>query len=92
MKLIHIEARHTEVIRQIRVSEACELCEVDAAFFEALVAEGLFDALSHQTEADRFLQENEFGRLKKAARLHHDLGVNPPGIALVLELLGRLNR
>ncbi len=92
MKFIHVESRHAEVVGRISVTEACRLCEVDTTFFEALVDEGVFEVESMQSVSEWMLKENDFAQLKKAARLHLDLGVNPPGIALVMELLVRLNR
>ncbi|MFT7651714.1 MAG: chaperone modulatory protein CbpM [Candidatus Azotimanducaceae bacterium] len=89
MKLVRVEVSHVEALRRVSVSEACRLCQVEVQFFEALVDEGVFTV---QTQSGQvFLKGAEFARLRKASRLFHDLGVNPPGIALALELLAQLD-
>lgn len=72
-------------ILYLQLVDACHLCRVEVSFFEALVAEGVFSA----RVATAQLEPSELALLRKAARLHLDLGINPPGIALVLELLER---
>ena len=75
----------SEVLGQVSVEEACRICHVEVEFFYALVDEGVFDYGSEIIT----LRDAQLARLKKASRLYNDLGVNPPGIALVLELLER---
>lgn len=72
-----------EPLEQLTIEQACQLCSVEVEFFHALVAEGVFD-ISRSTTV---LLAPDLVRLRKAARLHLDLDVNPPGIALVLDLL-----
>lgn len=72
-----------ERVTSVSVTLACELCAVERSFFYALVEEGVF---IEAVEIDE-LNHRDFARFCKAARLFNDLGVNPPGIALVLQLL-----
>ena len=41
-------------------------------------------------EDDIRLNEREVERLRRALRLHHDLGVNWPGVTIILDLLERM--
>ena len=88
MKRIVVESIHlqTEVISDLSLGEACQLCHVEIEFVHALIEEG---ALEIQGEAS-LLSGSQFARLRKAVRLHKDLGVNPPGIALALDLMDQL--
>ena len=87
MKRIIVETLvvQSEVIGQVSIEEACRICHVEVEFFYALVDEGVFESNDEIIN----LRDAQLARLKKASRLYHDLGVNPPGIALVLELLER---
>lgn len=90
MKRIIVETVvvQSEVIGQVSIEEACQICHIEVEFFHALVDEGVFD-ISGEAPS---LRDAQLARLKKASRLYNDLGVNPPGIALVLELLERAQR
>ena len=79
------------VVRRITVVEACRICRVEIDFVESLVLEGVFE-FENPEPADWTLDARELSQLRRAARLAADLGVNPPGIALALELLGRLQQ
>lgn len=72
-----------EHLTSVSVALACELCAVERSFFYALVEEGVFMETFHEDE----LNQQDFARFCRAARLFNDLGVNPPGIALVFQLL-----
>ncbi len=76
---------HCEMVEHISVRDACRLCRVEYTFYQSLVSEGVFDPGTEHAALDA----TQLARLKRAARLHLDLGVNPPGIALVLELIER---
>ncbi len=81
--------RHTllvgEVVGEVSISHACTLLRIEHQFFEALVDEGVFEV----ADPNAPLRRSELRRLRTAARLFHDLGVNAPGIAIILELLER---
>lgn len=82
---------HSETLNGVNVEEACRICQVESELFHALVSEGIFEFSSRDSSYWR-LDQTQLAMLKKAARLHRDLGVNPPGIALVLDLLAALGR
>ena len=78
-----------ELIERINISIACEHCGVTMDFVEALVFEGVLELETIQLD-DRQLTQPQYRQLRQAARLHRDLGINSPGIALALELLAQL--
>ncbi len=80
-----------EVFDRVQVSLACQHCKVSMEFVEALLIEGVFDHQESKLD-DWQLTQNQYGVLRRAARLHRDLGINPPGIALALDLLAQLER
>jgi chaperone modulatory protein CbpM len=70
------------------LDELVALCDAEAAQILALVEEGVLEAVS---------PEPRFGggslrRARLAVRLQRDLGVNLAGVALVIELLERIER
>jgi chaperone modulatory protein CbpM len=69
------------------VEELCQLCAVERSFIFELIDEGAIEG--QPIEAPRF-QGASLRRVRIAARLRRDLGVNAAGSALVLELLERL--
>ena len=82
---------HSETISSVNVEEACRICRVDIDLFHELVVEGIFE-FSSRDSSYWTLDSEQLAMLRKAARLHHDLGVNPPGIALALELMNALRQ
>ena len=88
MKRIIVETIlvQSEEITRVGLHEACQLCHVEIEFLYALIEEGALETVGEEPILDR----SQLARLRKAARLHHDLGVNPPGIALVLDLMDQL--
>ena len=79
-----------EPIVDVDVVQACRICRIEVGFIEALVLEGVIDVEHHDPAGWRF-DALQMRRLGKAARLHRTLGVNPPGIALALELMQMLD-
>lgn len=78
---------HTE-LTLADVSGACAV-EVDSIL--ALVAEGVVDPAGAEPSAWRF-SGAQLQRAATALRLQRDLGVNPAGVALALELLDEIER
>lgn len=69
-----------------------ELSRVSGASEQELtlwVSEGAFEPTGTQPQEWRFSGAS-LRRVRTAQRLAHDLQINPPGIALVLELLDRI--
>lgn len=60
---------------------------VDADRIVEMVWEGVIDPEGHSREDWRF-SETQFRQIGIAVRLQRDLGVNLPGVALALQLLG----
>jgi chaperone modulatory protein CbpM len=77
---------HSETIGVVSIEEACHICQVELELFHELVIEGVLE-FSGRDSSYWVLDTQQLSTLKKAARLHRDLGVNPPGIALVLDLM-----
>jgi chaperone modulatory protein CbpM len=84
-------SHRAERIGEVSTEEACRICHIEIEFVHSLVMEGVFEVESDDPSSWRF-NPNALADLRKATRLFHDLGVNPPGIALALELLKMLQR
>ena len=70
-----------------------ELCRVSGASQDEVtlwVAEGAFEPDGARPEEWRF-SGTALRRVRTAHRLAHDLEINPPGIALVLDLLDEID-
>ena len=87
-KSLHTPAGADEM-HAVGLEEACRICRIEIEFVHSLVMEGVFENIKREPETWYFDREG-LAKLRKAARLHHDLKVNAPGIALILELLARL--
>lgn len=70
-------------------AELARACDADAAWIEALVAYGV---LLPARPGAMVYSAVAAGRLRKARRLQRDFELNPPGVALVLELLDEIER
>jgi chaperone modulatory protein CbpM len=73
---------------ELTIEDVCAACGMTREEIAAYVAEGL-------AEAKGPVVEWRFSRLtvltfRRAARLKRDLGLNPPGVALALELMDRI--
>ena len=74
-----------------RVQEICRICGIDRGLVVALVTSGVV-APPAATAGDWIFSEVELLRLKRAWRLHRDLGVELDTLGLVLELLDEVER
>lgn len=89
-----MKQRDIEILNETTVftlSEVCHSCGADSHFVYELVQEGVI--------RPRGTRVNEWcfdgiavTRIHRAYRMHRDLHVNLPGIALVFELLDRMGR
>jgi len=73
---------------RIELAEFRRLCRISEDFLVELIDEGIIEP-----EIDsnvQFLRAIHLHRVKKANRLNQELGVNVAGIALILELLERI--
>jgi chaperone modulatory protein CbpM len=86
---------HPELLDEtlnLSLREVCLACGVHAEYVLELVAEGVIQpAPERGAQAWRF-DGIAVTRIQRALRLEQDLGVNLPGIALVLDLLDELER
>lgn len=69
------------------VEELCQLCAVERSFILELLDEGAI--VGQPGDVPRF-EGKSLRRVRIAARLQRDLGINAAGSALVLELLERV--
>lgn len=71
------------------ITEVQTICVVDRTIIEELVAYGIVEPIGSSHEQWVF-NYHALNRTQKALRLHQDLAINWPGIALALELLDEL--
>jgi chaperone modulatory protein CbpM len=79
----------THVLHTLTVHELAARCGVEHQFVEQLVELGILE--SHGTDGSRFASELTL-RVHRCLRLQQDLGLNLEGVALVLELLDRIEQ
>jgi chaperone modulatory protein CbpM len=71
------------------LDEVCSACKVEAEWIVELVQHGAIEPIGRDQPEWRFTSIT-IARVAKARRLERDLGLNPPGIALALELLDEI--
>ncbi len=71
------------------VEELCLACNVDANWIAKLVEHGVIEPID-EIGADRRFTSLAIVRVAKARRLERDLNLNPPGLAVVLDLLDEI--
>lgn len=76
---------------ELSLVELCRACRLPAERIEMLIAEGVIEPRGRDPRSWRFTGVT-LTRLRTAQRLEHDLGVNPSGVALALELLDEITR
>ena len=72
------------------LEELCIVCHVEADWVAELIEFGVLDTHG-QPRADWQFAGLSVVRVAKAKRLERDLSLNPPGIALVFDLLERID-
>ncbi len=72
------------------LEELCAVCLVEAAWVVDLIEFGVIDTNGRPRPEWQFAGLSVV-RVAKAKRLERDLSLNPPGIALVLDLLERID-
>lgn len=73
----------------VSLAQVSRLCRVGEAWIVELLEEGVVEAAGRGPEGPRF-DALALRRLHVAARLRRDLGVNPAGAALALDLMDEL--
>ena len=76
---------------QLDLDEFCRICHASEDFVLSLVSEGVIEPLGRDRARWRFTGRSVC-RTQVAIRLHEDLGVNLPGVALALDLLEEIER
>jgi chaperone modulatory protein CbpM len=76
---------------ELELNEFCRICHASEDFVLALVAEGVIEPCGDERAHWRFTGRS-VRRTQVAVRLHHDLDVNLPGVALALDLLEEIER
>ena len=72
------------------VDELCLACSVDAKGITELVEHGVIEPIG-EVGADWRFTSLAIVRIAKAKRLGRDLNLNPPGLAVVLDLLDEID-
>lgn len=75
--------------REVSLDELCQLCGVQTALVMELVEEGVLEPVQQRTTTWIFAGTS-VKRVQTAMRLQHDLDLNLPAVALVLDLLEEL--
>jgi chaperone modulatory protein CbpM len=74
---------------EITLADLSRACRVHAEWVMELVEEGVIEPRGKGGPQWRFAATTVV-RVQKAQRLHSDLGINLPGVALALQLLDRI--
>jgi chaperone modulatory protein CbpM len=72
------------------LDDLCLACSVDAAWIVEMVQHGVIDPIGRDRSDWRFTAV-AIVVVAKAKRLERDLGLNPPGVALALQLLAEID-
>ena len=85
---------HCQVVEetvQLTLLQLCHACDADEAAVVELVRHGVLDPQAEASRDWRFAGDS-LRRSRVALRLIRDLGVNPAGAALALELMARIEQ
>lgn len=74
---------------QFTLVELCQACSAEEEHVLAWVFEGVLEPVGESPQAWRFSGDS-LRRASLALRLSRDLGLNPPGVALALDLLDEI--
>jgi chaperone modulatory protein CbpM len=72
------------------IDELCLACKVDANWIAELVEHGVIEPIG-QDKTDWRFTSLTIVRVAKAKRLERDLNLNPPSVAIVLDLLDEID-
>jgi chaperone modulatory protein CbpM len=75
----------------ISFMEVCQKCNISEEVLLDMVEHGLVQSPAAQLK-NMFVDQRTLGRIQSASRLQQDLGINAPGVVLVLELLDELEQ
>jgi chaperone modulatory protein CbpM len=86
----HIASEIVEQTAIYTLHELCISCDVNPDWVAGLVDQGAIEVVGQTRQEWQFTVLSSL-RVAKAKRLERDLGLNLPGIALVLDLLDELD-
>jgi chaperone modulatory protein CbpM len=69
--------------------ELCQACNAEEEHVRDWIVEGVLEPIGESPQEWRFKGES-LRRARMARRLSHDLDINPPGVALALDLLDEI--
>ena len=81
-----IENETSMTLRQL-----CDTCSVETEYVISLVEQGCIEPTGVEPSAWCFSGVT-IKRVQKAKRLQRDLGINPAGVAMVIELIDEIER
>ena len=84
-----IEGRVVEEEVHLTLVELCQACSAEQEHVVAWVLESVLEPVGESPQAWRFTGES-LRRARLALRLSRDLEINPPGVALALDLLDEI--
>ena len=79
------------VVRQFNLEEVCDATNLTAEIIKEIVEQGILDPAGRRPEEWAFTRDM-IVQTERAARLHHDLEIDWPGIALAVSLIEELNQ
>jgi chaperone modulatory protein CbpM len=85
-----VRAELVDTATHCTVDELCLACNVDADWITELVEHGVLEPIG-KVSADWRFASLSIVRIAKAKRLERDLNLNPPGVAVVLDLLDEID-
>ena len=74
----------------ISIDEICEVCDLSVEQLGVYVEEGIVEPRGTEKTTWRFSYASLI-TVKRAKRLENQLGLNAPGVALALDLLGQID-
>ena len=76
-------------VAYITVQQFCTFHQCETVIIEEFLDHGIFEVQQRQHDII-LIPETEVPRIERALRLRNDLGVNAPGIDIILRLLDRI--
>ncbi|CAH1001724.1 Chaperone modulatory protein CbpM [Neolewinella maritima] len=78
-------------VAYITVQQFCAFHQCETVIIEELLDHGIFEVQQQNSEI-LLIPEHQVPRIERALRLRNDLGVNAPGIDIILRLVERIER
>ena len=85
-----IEAPVVEEELLLTLMDLCRACDTEEQYVLAWVYEGILEPIG-ESQADWRFRGDSLRRARLAQHLARDLEINPPGVALALDLLDEVN-